>query len=138
MRFIRNEANISNLTSFHCIYPNQTNLFPEIEIDLLFAYLLTDTAKQILEDNSRQYGNGLQKFEPNDLNKGMMVDLSILDNQTRKKILELYKEYRNLILDNQSGNFIINKIDKILIEIYSETKSNSFQGISGLSSQVLK
>ncbi|GEM56347.1 modification methylase [Flavobacterium branchiophilum] len=122
LRFIRNEANISNLTSYHCIYPKQTSLFSEIDIDLLFAYLLTDTAKQIFEDNSRQYGNGLQKFEPNDLNKGMMLDLGLLDKQTSNEILKLYKEYKSLILDNKNGDEIINKIDQILTEKYSEKK----------------
>ena len=122
LRFIRNEANISNLTSYHCIYPKQTNLFTEINIDLLFAYLLTDTAKQIFDDNSRQYGNGLQKFEPNDLNKGMILDLGLLDKQTSNEILKLYKEYKYLILDNKNGDEIINKIDEILTEKYIEKK----------------
>jgi adenine-specific DNA-methyltransferase len=122
LRFIRNEANISNLTSYHCIYPKQTSLFSEIDIDLLFAYLLTDTAKQIFEDNSRQYGNGLQKFEPNDLNKGMMLDLGLLDKQTSNEILKLYKEYKCLNLDNKNGDEIINKIDEILKVKYSEKK----------------
>lgn len=120
LRFIRNESNISNLTSYHCIYPKQSNLFSEINIDLLFAYLLTDTAKQIFEDNSRQYGNGLQKFEPNDLNKGMILDLGILDQHTQKSILDLYNEYRVTTLDNKNGDKIIDKIDKILIKQYSE------------------
>ena len=122
MRFIRNEANISNLTSYHCIYPKQTNLFTEINIDLLFAYLLTDTAKQIFDDNSRQYGNGLQKFEPNDLNKGMILDLGLLDKQKSNEILKLYKEYKYLILDNKNGDEIINKIDEILTDKYIEKK----------------
>jgi adenine-specific DNA-methyltransferase len=120
LRFIRNEANISNLTSYHCIYPKQTSLFSEIDIDLLFAYLLTDSAKQIFEDNSRQYGNGLQKFEPNDLNKGMMLDLGLLDKHTVNEILELYKEYKIVMLENKDGAIIINKIDKILKNIYRE------------------
>lgn len=122
LRFIRNEANISNLTSYHCIYPKQTSLFSEINIDLLFAYLLTDTAKQIFEDNSRQYGNGLQKFEPNDLNKGMMLDIGLLDTTTTNKILDLYNEYKILNLDNKNGDEIINKIDKILIAKFSDKK----------------
>nr|AAC60387.1 methyltransferase [Acinetobacter calcoaceticus] len=121
LRFIRNEANISNLTSYHCIIQNK-QVVSEIDIDLLFAYLLTDTAKQIFEDNSRQYGNGLQKFEPNDLNKGMMLDLGLLDKQTSDEILNLYKEYKYLILDNKNGDEIINKIDKILTDKYSEKK----------------
>lgn len=120
LRFIRNEANISNLTTFHCIYPKHSNLFSEIHIDLLFAYLLTDTAKQIFEDNSREYGNGLQKFEPNDINKGMMLDLALLDEQTTRQILDLYKEYRLLVLDNKSGESIIEAIDELLIDRYTE------------------
>lgn len=120
LRFIRNEANISNLTSYHCIYPKPTSFPLEIDIDLLFAYLLTDTAKQIFEDNSRQYGNGLQKFEPNDLNKGMMLDLGLLDIQISDEILTMYREYRRLVLSNKNGEDIIDKIDKILIEKYSE------------------
>jgi adenine-specific DNA-methyltransferase len=95
-------------------------LFAEINIDLLFAYLLTDTAKQIFEDNSRQYGNGLQKFEPNDLNKGMMLDLSILDLQTQEKILQLYNEFRAATIDHINGDKIIGDIDKILIDRYGE------------------
>lgn len=122
LRFIRNEANISNLTSYHCIYPKQSSLFSEIDIDLLFAYLLTDTAKQIFEDNSRQYGNGLQKFEPNDLNKGMMLDLDLLDIKTSSEILSLYKKYKSLVLDNKNGDDIINKIDRIFKFNFSELK----------------
>jgi adenine-specific DNA-methyltransferase len=60
LKFIRNEANIFNLTTFHCVYPVQNSLFDNINIDVLFAYLLTDIAREIFEDNCREYGNGLQ------------------------------------------------------------------------------
>ena len=53
VRFIRNEANISNLTTFHCVYPTNSNLFSDVPIDLFFAYLLTDVAKDIFSDNRR-------------------------------------------------------------------------------------
>ena len=125
MRFIRNEANISNLTSYHCIYPKPTSLFTEIHIDLLFAYLLTNTAKQIFDDNSRQYGNGLQKFEPNDLNKGMMLDIGLLDKQTANKILSLYKNYKDAILNKKNGEEIIEKIDKILVDKFGDKKNQA-------------
>ncbi len=118
LRFIRNEANISNLTSYHCIYPKQTDLFSTLEIDLLFAYLLTDTAKQIFTDNSREYGNGLQKFEPNDLNKGMMLDLTMLSEAAKQQILLLYKQYRLAVIEDKIGDEYISKIDKILIESF--------------------
>ncbi len=120
LRFIRNEANISNLTSYHCIYPKQTNLFCAIDIDLLFAYLLTDTARQIFEDNSREYGNGLQKFEPNDIKKGLMLDLGLLNEKTKEQILVLYRQYRIAILSNKSGEDNIEAIDDILTDNYTE------------------
>ncbi|MEI6332610.1 MAG: hypothetical protein WCP16_25490, partial [Pseudanabaena sp. ELA645] len=44
LKFVRNEANISNLTTFHCVYPVQSSLFDNVNIDILFAYLLTDAS----------------------------------------------------------------------------------------------
>ncbi|MCF6270866.1 MAG: SAM-dependent methyltransferase [Melioribacteraceae bacterium] len=117
MKFIRNEANISNLTTFHCIYPN-SNLFYKINIDLLFAYLLTDVAKQIFSDNRREYGDGLKKFEPNDLNNALMLDLSKLDNETENEIINLYTDYRNSVVNKKPDEKYIEEINKILIRIY--------------------
>jgi adenine-specific DNA-methyltransferase len=94
LKFVRNEANIFNLTTFHCIYPARNNLFSHTDIDLLFAYLLTDTAKQIFVDNSREYGNGLQKFEPNDINSGKMLDISLLDKKIKMKFSVYTKNTR--------------------------------------------
>jgi len=110
LRFIRNEANVSNLTTFHCIYP-QADIFSDISTDLLFAYLQTETARQIFNDNSREYGNGLQKFEPNDLNKGMMLDLRMLSKINKDNIEDLYHNRKNNDLTKT-----IKEIDNILIE----------------------
>ncbi len=117
LKFIRNEANISNLTTFHCIYPNE-NLFDNVNINLLFAYLLTDVAKQIFNDNRREYGDGLKKFEPNDLNDSMMLDLSKLDKKTEGKIISLYLDYRYSVINQEENKSFINKINNIFIEEY--------------------
>ncbi len=119
LRFIRNEANISNLTTFHCIYPATANLFDSNNIDLLFAYLLTDVARQIFDDNSREYGNGLQKFEPNDINKAQMLDLKLLEIKIKREILDLYYLYRKSIIENEPDESILNKINEIFIENYT-------------------
>lgn len=76
LRFVRNIAGVSNLTTFHCVYDAGV-----VDIDVLFGYLVTNVAKEIFMDNSRQYGNGLVKFEPNDLNKGKAVDLRLLTEE---------------------------------------------------------
>ena len=86
LRFIRNEANIYNLTTFHCVYPQNT----KVSVEVLFAYLITDVAKEIFLDNSRQYGNGLVKFEPNDLNKGMVVDLTLMNTEESSFVKDVY------------------------------------------------
>jgi len=114
LKFIRNEANITTLTTFHCIYLKD-NLFQNIDIDLLFAYLLTDTAKEIFNDEAREYGNGLKKFEPNDLNNAKILNIFDLDISIKKEILNLYSQYRDEIINNKIENkVLLNKIDTIL------------------------
>lgn len=86
LRFVRNEAGVSNLTTFHCVYN-----ISEIDTNVLFAYLVTGLAKEIFLENSRQYGNGLIKFEPNDLNRGQVVDLRLLTTDECAFISEVYE-----------------------------------------------
>ncbi|MFL0064761.1 Eco57I restriction-modification methylase domain-containing protein [Tenacibaculum maritimum] len=120
VKFIRNEANISNLTTFHSVYPTNSSLFSKVTNDLLFAYLLTDVAKEIFSDNRREYGNGLKKFEPNDLNKSKMLDLSTLTESKINQILELYSKYKK----SRDEKFI-SEIDEILRFEFAITKSHT-------------
>lgn len=120
LKFIRNEANISNLTTFHCVYPVQNSLFDNVNVDVLFAYLLTDVAREIFEDNRREYGNGLQKFEPNDLNKAMMLDLTLLDKKTENMILELYKKFREAAINNSPNDSFLFEINAIFKNKYCQ------------------
>ena len=120
LKFVRNEANISNLTTFHCVYPVQSSLFDNVNIDILFAYLLTDVAREIFEDNRREYGNGLQKFEPNDLNKAMMLDLTLLDKKTENEIMRLYKKYRETVLNQSSDDSLLDNINGIFKNKYAQ------------------
>jgi len=120
LKFIRNEANIYNLTTFHCVYPVLNILFDNVNVDILFAYLLTDVARELFEDNRREYGNGLQKFEPNDLNKAMMLDLTLLDKKTKNKIIELYKKFRETAINKSADNSFLNEINDIFKTKYSQ------------------
>jgi len=115
LRFIRNEAKISNLTTFHCIY---LNMFSEPKVDLLFAYLLTDISKDIFNDNRREYGNGLQKFEPNDINKALMVDLDIISKKDEEGILKLYQEYRKTALEKKPKESLLSDINSKFVDIF--------------------
>lgn len=114
VKFIRNEAKISNLTTFHCVYLTNSNLFSKVSNDLLFAYLLTDVAKEIFSDNRREYGNGLKKFEPNDLNTSKMLDLSVLIQSKIDNILGLYSKFK----ESENQKFI-DEIDVIFRNEYT-------------------
>jgi adenine-specific DNA-methyltransferase len=116
LRFIRNEANISNLTTFHCIY---LNMFSAPKADLLFAYLLTDISKEIFNDNRREYGNGLQKFEPNDINKALMVDLDKVSQKDEKKIIELFQEYRESELKKNPNLRLLEEMNELFVKLFS-------------------
>ncbi len=88
IKIVRNEIKIKNLTSFHCLYLyNNTDSFA----NLLFCYLLTPTAQKILRMNKREYGEGLDKFEPNDLNNSYVLNLSILSSEDKEKVQSLYE-----------------------------------------------
>ena len=119
-KFIRNEAKISNLTTFHCVYPTNADLFSEVSIDLLFAYLLTDVAKEIFNDNRREYGNGLNKFEPNDLNKSQMLDLTVLSELKVAEILKLTAKFKQTNNDK-----FIKEIDLILRNEFNNAVSHT-------------
>lgn len=111
LKFVRNEAGVSNLTTFHCIY--LTGLF--IDVDVFFAYLLTDVAQKIFLDNSRQYGNGLTKFEPNDLNNAKVVDFYKLTEAQISEIKGLYSDFKS----NGDQN-TITKINNIFLKTFSK------------------
>ena len=115
LRFIRNEANIYNLTTFHCVYPHNTGL----DVEVLFAYLITDVAKEIFLDNSRQYGNGLVKFEPNDLNKGMVVDLTLLSTEENSFVKNVYA----FIKDTQKEKDGIQLLNEFFLLRYTDSIS---------------
>ncbi|MEP6925424.1 MAG: N-6 DNA methylase [Pyrinomonadaceae bacterium] len=98
LRFVRNEANIRNLTCFHAIY---LNMFASAKIDLLMAYFLSDVSKEIFNHDRREYGGGLNKFEPNDLNNSKMINLDAIDLETENLIETLYNRYRESVLCSQ-------------------------------------
>ena len=92
LRFVRNYSKATNLTTFHSVYVNDNYLD---YTDLLFAYLLTPTAHNIFDANRREYGNGLGKFEPNDLNHSNVLDLTVISQADQQQILAFLKKIKS-------------------------------------------
>lgn len=68
-KIILNRTNILNLTCFHGFQPN---LFGTKYIKPLFLYLLSESGKKIVSLAMRNYGDSLDKFEPNDINQALV------------------------------------------------------------------
>ena len=94
-------------------------MFSAPKADLFFAYLLTEVSKDIFNDNRREYGNGLQKFEPNDINKAMVVNLSKIDIQDEEKILKLYHDYRNSSIGEKRNEELLKEMNTIFLNIFT-------------------
>ena len=106
LKIIRNEIMIKNLTTFHGIYPTNNN---EEDINIFFCYLQTPIAQKILRMNKREYGEGLDKFEPNDLNNAMILNLDVISKEDKKDILNIYNLCKNgelLDIDNLNSIFM--------------------------------
>lgn len=87
LKIVRNECGAKHLTTFHGIYVKSTNTDL---INLFFCYLLTPSGQALLYQNKRDYGNGLDKFEPNDLNNAPVLDVSKLSLADKAQVLSIY------------------------------------------------
>jgi adenine-specific DNA-methyltransferase len=117
LRFVRNETNARNLTCFHCLY---LNLFALPKQDLLMSYFLTDVSKEVLNDNRREYGGGLNKFEPNDLNKANVINLDAIDEKTESEIIEIYQEYRLSVLQSAPDKKLFSRLNDIYLDVLTK------------------
>lgn len=91
IKIIRNESNIKNLTTFHGFHLTEAD---DEFANIMFCYLLTPIAQELLYLSRREYGDGLTKFEPNDLTKADMLDLRIIKSKDKKKILSIYEQIK--------------------------------------------
>ena len=85
-KVVRNLSGVYSLTTFHCFYPN---LFGLNKTDILFLYLMSNVGHRLLTSSMRNYGNGLNKFEPNDLNTSPVPSEDFLETIPQTKTNEL-------------------------------------------------
>ena len=108
LKVVRNLTGAVNFACFHSFYPN---IFGRQLIDKLFAYLLSDWGQEVLKTNKRSYGDGLDKFEPGDLNECLcpnQAQLDLLDGDEAKKIVDVAKADERMAI--QMSNELIESI----------------------------
>ncbi|KAA0237348.1 MAG: SAM-dependent methyltransferase, partial [Chlorobiota bacterium] len=123
LKVIRNYTSSINFTCFHSFYPN---LFGEHIIDKLFIYFLSGIGQKIIKSNKRSYGDGLDKFEPGDLNESLCpneTQFEMIDESEVKKVFNLLEENEEEAI--QMSNFLIKKILDSQTEVFSKSLSPS-------------
>ena len=109
LKFIWNTSDCKNLTCFHSFYPFELG---RNYLDILFVYLNTEFARKLFDREKREYGNGLEKFEPNDISKSLILDFEIIKkediDELRRLQIEIFKNNKKDRLE------IINNADLIL------------------------
>lgn len=97
IRFIWNESNCISLTCFHVFQPSSAG---EAYVPILFLYLNSFTGRTFLEVEKREYGGGLEKYEPNDINKALAPDFGMLAKIQLQRLIELQTAY----IDAEEGS----------------------------------
>lgn len=106
LKIIRNEAGVNSLTTFHSLFINDKS-----DENLYFCYLITPIAQKILLNNKREYGKGLNKFEPNDLNESFVLNMDVISENDKEFILSMYEDL-NKIKINILNNLFLKYIKK--------------------------
>lgn len=108
VRFVRNIAEVSNLTTFHCIYINRDeSKFSK----LLMTFFLSSLSHKLLLDSTREYGNGLRKLEPNDFNNSPVPDYDSFSSRELQYLIEIYEECRLIHGTQKLFTKIIEELD---------------------------
>ena len=75
-KVVRNRSDVVNLSCFHGFHPN---IYGHHYIDHLYLYLASEPGRGIMSMSKRQYGDALDKFEPNDLNDALVPSPALFD-----------------------------------------------------------
>ncbi len=110
VRFIWNESDCISLTCFHVFQPGSAG---EAYLPFLFLYLNSSTGRTFLELEKREYGDGLEKYEPNDVNKALAPDFSLLDQDKLERLIELQKAFIDVEKGSSEEESILEEADAI-------------------------
>ena len=113
LKIIWNDTECLTLACFHTFYP--TNLGKKY-LKIIFLYLQTDLAQKLLNLEKREYGNGLVKFEPNDLNKALILDFRLLTKDQIKNLNSFHTKYIRQ-KDKKERQTIITNANQIFLSI---------------------
>jgi adenine-specific DNA-methyltransferase len=114
LKFIYNEAMVSNLTTFHGIYPSDSR--PKF-IRALVVALNSKVVQEQARSNVRVYGGGLLKFEPNDILDIKVPNLTYATEETIQHLDYFFSKIGDFNYED--------KIDELVIKAANESTFHS-------------
>lgn len=109
VKVISNGAKVANLTCFHGLFLKGNH--PQELLDAVCAFLMSDVAAGLVRQNIRKLGDGLNKFEPRDVQSIPCPNFED-DEILTKNLSEVYRSLLCGEIDNKSFN---NRIREILV-----------------------
>src|SRR5208337_3469115 len=85
-RIVFNNSGVANLTTFHCIYPKNTD---PLFCAALTACLNSPVIQGLAKEHLRVYGGGLLKMEPGDLLDIQVPNLNKIPASTLQELADL-------------------------------------------------
>lgn len=109
IRFVQNIVGASNLTTFHCVYINRDE---SRMVKLLMTFFISSLSKKLFQDSTREYGGGLRKFEPNDLNEAMVPNYDHFSEKDKAYLTEMYEVCRLMYEKQKPLKGIVAELDE--------------------------
>ncbi|MFQ6004136.1 MAG: class I SAM-dependent DNA methyltransferase [Woeseia sp.] len=110
IRFVWNECNCVSLTCFHVFKPSDIG---KDFLPFVFLYLNSSIGQRFLEREKREYGNGLEKYEPNDINNSLAPDFEMLSPETAERLAFLQNAFVGAETGSPEENAILATADAI-------------------------
>ena len=117
-RFIRNQAGVVSLNNLHNIsFPEDTEYNPK-ELNALLAYLNSDIVNKIVERSGREYGGGLHKIEPGELEHIPVIDPKAMHDDDVEMLSGQFEKLAETARDDdESLDDVVAELDAMTADI---------------------
>jgi tRNA1(Val) A37 N6-methylase TrmN6 len=117
-RFIRNQARVVSLNNLHNIsFPDGREYRPK-EVNALLAYLNSDIVNKIVERSGREYGGGLHKIEPGELEHIPVIDPKAMHDDDVERLSGQFENLAECARnDDESLDDVVAELDAMIADI---------------------
>jgi adenine-specific DNA methylase len=117
-RFIRNQAGVVSLNNLHNVsFPEDTE-YSQTEVNALLAYLNSDIVNKIVKRSGREYGGGLHKIEPGELEHIPVIDPKAMHDDDVERLSNQFEKLAETARnDDESLDDVLAELDAMIADI---------------------